>query len=234
MEQNKEGLIIAIIPARGGSKGVPKKNIKLLEGKPLIAYSIEAAKNSGVVDKVFVSTDDEEIAEVSKKYGAEIVYEKEENKDQFDLTKESYLQYAIEEIEKLGIKIKLIVFLQATSPLRNSEKVKEAIKKIYEEGYDSALSVYPTYAYFGEVKEGQYIPFRKVRQRKQEMVPWYCDNGALYVIKRPVFDRVRNRYGGKIGVVMMTEEDSLQIDYPSEWWLANQIIKRKKSKDNFD
>lgn len=220
--------IIAIIPARGESKGIPKKNIKILNGKPLIAWTIEAAKNSGVVDRVFVSTDDKEIARISREYGAEVVYEKEENKDQFDLTRESYLQYAIEEIEKLGIKIKLIVFLQATSPLRDYKVVKEAVDKIYNDNYDSVLSVFSDYGYFGEIKEGIYIPFRKIRQRKQEMTPWYCENGALYVIKRDIFDKVRNRYGGKIGTVIMNKEDSVQVDYPEDWWLIEQIIKKKK------
>ena len=228
MKNYKDGLVIAIIPVRSGSKGIPKKNIKLLGGKPLIAHSIEAAKNSGAVDKVFVSTDSSEIGKIAERYGAEVVYEKEENKDQFDLTTESYLRYAVEEIEREKIKIKLIVFLQATSPFRGAGIIKEAIEKIYGGGYDSVLSVFKTFGYYGKIKKGKYIPFRRIRKRRKEMEPWYCDNGALYVIKREIFEKVKNRYGGRIGVVEMSEEDSIQMDYPNDWWWAEQIIKKKK------
>lgn len=224
----EEGLNVAIIPARGGSKTVLKKNIKDMCGKPMIAYSIEAAKNSAKVDKVFVSTDSEEIAEVSRKFGAEIVYEKEENTDQFDLSKESYLDYAVQEIEKTGVKIRLIAFLQCTSIFRDNKEIDEAITMIDEQGYDSAITAFPSFRYYGELKDGCYVPFREVRKRKQEMEPWYCDNGALYVIKRDLFDQVKNRYGGKIGLVMMEEVNSLEIDYPYDWWLAEQLMSRKK------
>jgi len=224
-----EGLIIAVIPTRGGSQGVPGKNIKLLGGKPLIAYSIKAAKNSGVVDRVFVSTDSEEIAEVSKKYGAEII---DTTKGySYDLATESYLRYAIDKIEDKGIKIKLIVFLQATSPFRTGDVIKKAVEKIYKENYDSVLSVFPTYRYFGELKNGEYVAFRKIRKRRQEMTPWYCDNGAVYVIKRSVFNKSKNRYGGKIGIVIMSEEDSMEIDNFDDWWLAEQLVKKKTEKD---
>ncbi|MBT3866180.1 acylneuraminate cytidylyltransferase family protein [Candidatus Woesearchaeota archaeon] len=224
----ENGLVIAIIPARGGSKTVLKKNVKDMCGKPMIAYSIEAAKNSPKVDKVFVSTDSEEIAEVSRKFGAEIVYEKEENMDQFDLYKESYLDYAVQEIEKTGIKIRLIAFLQCTSIFRDNKEIDEAIAMIDEQEYDSAITAFPSFRYYGQLKDGCYVPFRKVRERKQAMEPWYCDNGALYVIKRDLFDQVKNRYGGRIGLVMMEEVNSLEIDYPYDWWLAEQLMTRRK------
>ncbi len=223
------GEIVAIIPARGGSKTILKKNIKLLDGKPMIAYTIEAAKNSKNVDRVFVSTDDEEIAKVSRKYGAEIVYEEDENIDQFDLSKESYLDYAVRAIEKEGIIINLIVFLQCTSVFRGTKEIDKGIDMIRNKGYDSAITAFPSVRYYGELKNGCYIPFRKVRERKQSTTPWYCDDGAMYIIKRDLFEKVKNRYGGKIGIVETTETFSPEIDYPYDWWLVEKLIERKKA-----
>lgn len=227
MVDTKKGTI-AIIPARGGSQGVPGKNVKKLGKKPLIAYTIEAAKNSGVVERVFVSTDNEEIAEVSMKYGAEIIWETEDKTYPYDLTTESYLRFAADEIKKMGIKIDIIVFLQATSPFRNSEIVKKAVEKIRKENYDSVISVFPTYKYFGVYEKRNYNPFRKIRKRRQEMVPWYCENGALYVLKGFILRKYKNRYGGRIGIVEMSERDSLEIDDSFDWEFAEYLFKYKK------
>jgi CMP-N,N'-diacetyllegionaminic acid synthase len=233
MVKNK-GSIVAIIPARGGSKTILKKNVKLLDGKPMIAYTIEAAVKSHGVDRVFVSTDNKEIAEVSRKYGAEIVYEKEENTDQFDLSKESYLDYAVNAIEKEGVVIDLIVFLQCTSIFRGPKEIDKGIEMI-KQGYDSAITAFPSFRYYGELKDDCYVPFRKLRERKQVMDPWYCDDGAMYVIKRDLFEKVKNRYGGKIGIVETTEIFAHEIDYPYDWWLVERLIERKKAnKTNMD
>ena len=219
---------IAIISAKGGSKGLPGKNIKVIDGKPLLGHTISAALNSGVVEKVFVSTDDKEVANIAKNYGAEIIWETEDKMYPYDLATESYWRFAVDEIEKQGTEIKLIVFMQCTSPFTTPEIVKQSVEKIYNEEYDSVITAFKTFRYYGELINEEYVPFRKVRKRRQEMIPWYCDNGAIYVIKGDVFKKVQNRYGGKIGIVEMTEEDSMEIDDPENWWLAEQLIKRKK------
>ena len=147
----KNKVIIAIIPARGGSKGIPKKNIKFLNGKPLITYSIENVIKSKYIDEVFVSTDDKKISLIAKKYGAKII-----NRPKIlardTSSSESALKHAVEEIEKLGIKIDLVVFLQATSPMRGKYDLDRAIEKFFKEKLDSLFSAQRSYFNIWEEK----------------------------------------------------------------------------------
>lgn len=220
--------VVAIIPARGGSKGIPKKNILPLAGKPLIAHTIEASISSGVVDRTIVSTDCQEIANTSKEYGAEII----ERPNEFatdTASSESVLFHAIETLEKQGYSPDIIVFLQCTSPLRKAEVITEAVNKVINKGYDSALSAYKSFKYYGKHENEEYIPFRKERIRRQEMTPWYCDNGAVYVVKKDILLKERNRYGGKIGLVMMSEEDSIEIDTLLEKEIMEKLFEKRKT-----
>ena len=236
---NKE-LTIAIIPARGGSTGIPRKNVKLLGGKPLIAYIIEATKNSRVVDKIFVLTDDEEIAEVSKKFGAEIIYEKEKNKDQFNLAKESYIQYAVGEIEKENYKIKDILFLQATSPLTTSEDIKLAYKKYKDEKYDSLLAVtksaggFKCGGFIWDDKGNSLNYDYKNRKRRKELPTTYLENGAFYIFSREGLKKYQNRLHGKIGYYIMPTIRSFELDEMEDWeileLLLNYLNKKKNGK----
>ncbi|MEK6900492.1 MAG: acylneuraminate cytidylyltransferase family protein, partial [Nanoarchaeota archaeon] len=123
-KQNKK--IVAIIPARGGSKRIPRKNIKLLAGKPLIAYTIEAAKRSASLDRIFVSTEDEEIAKVASYYGAEII-KRPDILATDNATTESVLCHAVNNLEKEGYFPELVVLLQPTSPLRGSYIIDKAV-----------------------------------------------------------------------------------------------------------
>jgi len=124
--------IVAIIPARGGSKGIPGKNIKLLNGKPLIAYSIEAAKSASSISAVYVSTDSPEIASVARKYGA-LVIDRPKELATDTATSESVLLHFAEQVDSDAI-----VFLQCTTPLTNSKDIDGAVK-LLEKGYDSVL-----------------------------------------------------------------------------------------------
>ena len=132
--------IITIIPARGGSKGVPRKNVRSLGDKPLIAHSILDAKEANLVDKVYVSTDDPEIAEVSSKYGAEIISRPSQIAGD-TASSETALIHGLSEIEQKGISPELIIFLQCTSPIRSGEDIDRAIEKLQAEKADSLLSV---------------------------------------------------------------------------------------------
>ena len=133
---------IAIIPARGGSKGVPRKNVRLLADKPLIAHSILDAQEATSVDFVYVSTDDEEIATVSANYGAAIIERPPELAND-TASSESALIHALQQLEHQGINPELLVFLQCTSPIRTGLDIDEAIAKLKAEKADSLLSVSP-------------------------------------------------------------------------------------------
>lgn len=149
--------IVAVIPARGGSKGIPKKNIVNLAGKPLIAWSIEQAKAAASVGSVWVSTDDREIADVSKRYGAEIVIRPPEYATD-GAQSEDALIHALDHIEREGgTEVDLIVFLQATSPLRDRGDIDDAVRELISSGADSLFSCMKLEDYFiWEEKDGKF------------------------------------------------------------------------------
>ncbi len=187
MFDNKK--ILAIIPARGGSKGVPKKNIIEIHGKPLIVYSIECALNSKYIDKVIVSTEDIEIANIAKQYGANVPFLRIPELARDKSKTIDALIYTIKELEKLGEEFDYLVLLQPTSPLRKSFHVDEAIENLMKSSYNDLVSV-------SEVKEHP-ILMRKIdgnnkvtnlletssTMRRQDFSKVYIVNGAIYINK---------------------------------------------------
>src|SRR3990167_4814832 len=192
--------VITIIPARGGSKGVPRKNIKSLNGKPLIAYAIEAALKSGVIDRVIVSTEDKEIAEVAKQYGAEVINRPEDLAGD-KVTLDPVIKQALEFLETQENYIPdFVSCIQPTSPLLKSEIVKACVGKVVDEGFDSCIAAFE--------------PEFPVMQRvvRQDLPKVYHENGAFYITKLSLFKKIGHRWGGKMAVVEMSEEDSIHID----------------------
>ncbi|WP_414527898.1 cytidylyltransferase domain-containing protein [Nodularia chucula] len=206
--------IITIIPARGGSKGIPGKNIRPLLDKPLIAYSIIDSQEAQLVNRVYVTTDDAEIASVSRSYGAEVIQRPIELATD-TASSESALIHALTEIEKTGISPELVVFLQCTSPLRTGSDIDRAIEQLRSENADSLLSVSPTHRFLWHqvngVTESINYDYRQ-RQRRQDMNPQYMENGSVYIFKPWVLKELHNRLGGKISMFVMNEEQSHEID----------------------
>ena len=130
--------VLAIIPARGGSKGLPRKNIADLAGKPLIAWTIEASLNSKYITKTMVSSDDKEILDISVEYGAEII-KRPENLASDDATSESVVKHAIDCLEATGEVFDIVVLLQPTSPLRNSKDIDNAIELMFSSDATSSV-----------------------------------------------------------------------------------------------
>jgi len=225
---------VAIIPARGGSKGVPRKNIKLLAGKPLIAYSIEAGLKAKNVDRVFVSTEDEEIRNISLEYGAEVIDRQEELATDTAAT-EPVLQQAVSYLEKVeGYSPDLVVLLQPTSPLRKENDIDKAISKLIEEKADSLLSVFHGSRFVWKPKnDGSFEPlnydYRK-RPRHQEM-QIYTENGSIYVTKRDILMNENCRLGGKVAAYVMAFEDSFEIDAIVDFWIIEEIMKSREGKN---
>lgn len=172
---------IAIIPARGGSKRLPGKNLMLLEDIPLIAHSILYAKeNSNFIDAVFVSTDDAEIKKTALEYGAEVIDRPTHLAGDFEPTITA-LKHVLESLELVP---ETIVLLQPTNPLRPKQLLQEAFE-IYKNGqHGSLFTVTRSHQKLGKIKENKFIPFNyQAGQRSQDMEPLYFENGLLYICK---------------------------------------------------
>ena len=227
--------IIAIIPARGGSKRIFKKNIKFMAGKPLIAYTIEASLNSELIDKTIVSTDDEEISDVAKDYGAEVIMRPKGLSKDDSPTEQAMLQ-VIEQLEKDGCKIDYIVLLQPTSPLRGTDIIDKGINIILESDADSLLSVCEVRHYYllGYFDKGYYKPEYDKRPFSHTMPKKYKENGAIYITKKDFLIKNKNRIGGKIKAIVMNEVDSIDIDEEGDFDLVERIILNAKSNNSLD
>lgn len=227
--------ILGVIPARGGSKGVPRKNIKQLGGKPLIAYTIEAALQSQL-SKVIVSTDDEEIADVSKQYGAEIPFMRPAELAT-DTASSMYLtMHALKKIEEIeGEQYDAVMLLQPTTPFRTNKDINTAIKIIKEKKSDSVISVvnvggtHP--ARMKYLKDGFLIdpPFceAKENQNRQELEPMFIRNGAIYLTKRDVL--LEGTYKGEsCAALVMPDERSINIDTLFDFEYAEWLYNKNK------
>lgn len=208
--------IITIIPARGGSKGVPGKNIRSIAGKPLIVHSIDYALDTRFENKVYVSTDDEKIAEVSRKAGVEII-DRPAALAGDTATTESAIQHALEVLETRGQAMDLIILLQATSPFRPKGSLNEIITQYQSGGFDTMLTISPTHRFFWRIQEKNAVAEYDYmhRPRRQDMTPEdirYVENGSVYLFSRKHFATTGNRLGGKIGYYIFPEEFAAEID----------------------
>ncbi len=223
---------IAIIPARGGSKGIPRKNVKVLAGKPLLAHSIQQAFTSGVIDRVLVSTDDTEIASVSWQHGAEVVWRPPELSGD-KASSESALLHALDYYARgEGSDPDLVVFLQATSPLRQAEDVRNAVETLVKDRADSLFSACTLQGFLWRVENGAPRAFnydhasRPMRQDAPEDV---VENGSIYVFKPWVLRQLQNRLGGRVSVYRMEAEHYFQIDEAADFEILETLMRKRES-----
>lgn len=227
---NKE--ILAIIPARGGSKGVPRKNVRELNGKPLIGYTIEAAKKSNKVSRVVVTTEDIEIATVSKEYKAEVPYLRPDELSQDNSPTMECILHMLNYLEKTeGYVPDYVLLLQCTSPLRNYSHINEAIDKLLNSDYDSIVSVCEAEVnpYWANIFEGDKLKYfieegRKIT-RRQELPNVYRMNGAIYLIKTEVLKKQKTFEPEEVMGYIMDSYSSVDIDTEMDFKIAEAIIK---------
>ena len=207
--------IISIIPARGGSKGIPEKNIINIAGKPLIAWTIEQSIKTKSIYKTYVSTNDNQIADISKQYGAEIIWRPEEICGD-SATSESAILHALDYLkEKQELEPDYVVFLQATSPLRKKDDINNAIDTIISENSDSLLSVVNSHCFIWGMNQSGLKSINydyKNRKRRQDFNKQYKENGSIYIFKPNILRKYNNRIGGKIAVYEMDFWQSFEID----------------------
>ncbi|MBN1663172.1 MAG: acylneuraminate cytidylyltransferase family protein [Deltaproteobacteria bacterium] len=221
---------LCIIPARGGSRGIPRKNLQLVAGKPLIAWSIETALASKSVDRLIVSTDDKQIAETAQQRGAEIIIRPPELSGD-TATSESALLHVLDALLRgKPYEPDVVVFLQPTSPYRLAADIDGAVNLLRQGGYDSVFSACPEH-FTGRWSldadaYAQPLNFDPARRpRRQDRPVEYLENGSLYVFKPHILRTTGARMGGRIGIYVMPAERSHQIDSIEDLEFMDKLMK---------
>ena len=220
--------VLGLILARGGSKGIARKNIKNLCGKPLIAWSIEIAQNADSVEKVVVSTDDEEIAEIAQKYGAEVPFLRPAELAQDDTPSMAPVLHALEQLPKF----EMILLLQPTSPLRTTTDIDGIFKMCQERKAPAAVSIcespkHPNWM-FSCSNDGKLSPFtdNPIAMRRQDLDKIYTLNGSLYLAKTDWIQDNRSLLSPETVGYLMPPERSLDIDTMFEWSLVEFLMSK--------
>ncbi|OYR74025.1 N-acylneuraminate cytidylyltransferase [Halorubrum sp. E3] len=228
-----ESAVLGLIPARGGSKGIPGKNIRELAGAPLIAHSIQAARDATAIDSVVVSTDDEEIVEVAESHGARVPFIRPSELATDEAPTAPVISHALETLHDMGEAYDAFVLLQPTSPLRTATHIDEAYSLYEESDVDSVISVYPTYdTRWERTSEGaKKLNYTDAGKRRQDRDPEYVINGAIYVTDVEQFLQTEETITGTTKMYEMTERESVDIDTPFDLWLAEQILTEWETHD---
>lgn len=230
-----EKKILGVITARGGSKRIPRKNVRSLAGKPLIAYTIIEAKKSKYIDKLIVSTDDEEIARISKEYGAEVPFMRPIELAQDETPSVNVLIHAVKFLEdNENFSPNIIVLFEPTSPLRTVEDIDNGIKKHLETGADSVVGVvkgdnrHPLKA--KKIENDKLVDFyfeEKEIIRSQDLPPVYFRNGAYYSVKRDILINTKTFYGPDTRPLVMDERNSLDINSDFDFDICEILLKKR-------
>lgn len=223
---------LAIIPARGGSKGLKNKNIKNLNGKPLIYYSIKEAQKAKCISKIIVSTDSEKVKRIALKFGAEVPFLRPKNLSADRTPMYPVIKHALEFLEKRGERFNIVIVLQPTSPLRKAADIQKAVAKLNKTKADSVVSVclaeHSPY-WMRVIKKGKVYPFVKSRQylRRQDLPKVYRLNGAVYVTRAEVLFKQGVILGKNTLPLVMPQDSSVDIDTGLDFKLAELILKNK-------
>jgi N-acylneuraminate cytidylyltransferase len=224
--------ILAIIPARGGSKRIPKKNIIPFKGKPMIAWTIEAALKSGCFDDVFVSTDDLEIAEISKKYGASVPFLRENNKDDYATVSD----VVINEKNRMQAKYDIIVMLMANCPLRTDKDIRTLLSEFIAKDRTFQISCFkygwmnPWWAHRLNKNNLPEKIFQKLDKRSQDLEDLYCPTGAIWIAKNDKLDEGGSFYGNNYSMEPLDWKKAVDIDDYEDFEFAEvvfDLLKRK-------
>lgn len=232
--------LIAIIPARSGSKGLPDKNIRLLNGKPLLAYSVEAAYKSGIFDTIHVSTDSSHYAEIAASYGADEPFLRDkqnagDSSSSWEVVREVLLKY-----ETLGRYFDICVLLQPTSPMRTAKDIKTAYELFKNENVKSLTSVtevdHPVQWCFKLngtcfMKEFALSPYKNIR--RQDLEKHYRENGAIYIVGTTnIIDPKFDFYTERCVAYIMNRNRSFDIDTMQDFIIAETIMKEQTENTN--
>ena len=230
MLTTKIGKTVAFIPIRGGSKSIPLKNIKKINGRPLVYWVLDATVNCDEIDKVIVSTDSDEINEVVSEYGSdkvEIIGRSKAVSTDTASTEAVMLEFA------LKYNFDDVILVQATSPLLKSQHIRDGIMKYNQESIDSVVSVVRQKKFIWEDSDLRSTPINYNplnRPRRQEFEGFLVENGAFYITSRSRLLETKCRISGNIGTVEMPEESYFELDEPSDWIIIENMLKKSSNK----
>ena len=218
--------LLVVIPARGGSKGIPKKNIRLMAGMPLIAYSILTAKKSRYSVDIVVSTDDDEIGRVSSRYGAEVM-SRPAHLAADEVTLDPVVYHVVLEKEKMsGEKYDVVITMQPTSPLLSVTTFDSALDFFFSNDFDSVLSgVNDPHLAWGK-KNSMIVPLYEKRLNRQYLPVHLRETGAFFISRRDCV-KEDSRFGTRVSVYPIPENESVDIDTPHDWWIAEKELLKK-------
>lgn len=231
---NMQEKILAVIPARSGSKGVPNKNIKLLNGKPLMAYTVECAKESCIFSDIIVSTDSEEYAQIARKYGASVPFlrSRETSSDTA-----GSLAVILEVLHNLPSQYDSVIMLQPTSPLREPWHIAEALALYKKKNADSVISVAKfshSIAWVNFLDETlslhNFIKKEYLNKRRQDIPEAYMLNGAVYVFRVKALNAQFNMFGEKSYAYVMDKKYSYDIDDEEDFTVVEALMHYKEGK----
>lgn len=224
--------VLGLVPARGGSKGVPRKNLRPLAGEPLLAYTARAARDSGVLDRVVLSTDDDEIAGLGRAVGLEVPFVRPAALAADDTPMLAVVQHAVAALTGAGWQPDAIVLLQPTSPLRRASHIRDAVALLQESGADSVVSVVevPRHLspdYVMAIRGGVLQPFLPEGARvtrRQDARPAYSREGTVYACWRRTLERTGGIYGDHCRPLVIDAADALSIDSQADWEEAERRL----------
>lgn len=229
---NEDPKVLALIPARGGSKGIPDKNLRPFAGRSLLAFAVDAARMSGVVDRIVVSTDSERIAEAAATLGAEVPFLRPAELAEDATPMLPVVQHAIRALETQGWSPEVVILLQPTAPLRRQQHLRESLRVLLEEKCDSVVSVVPIPAHLSphyamRLEEGRLVPYLREGEaytRRQDVPLAYYRDGTVYTFWAHVA-LAGSIYGSNCRPVILSASDSVTVDAPSDWQLAESRLR---------
>lgn len=222
---------IAIIPARGGSKRIPRKNIKSFLGKPIIAYSIEAALDSGLFDEVMVSTDDDEIAEIAQQYRAKVPFMRsKQNANDYAGTADVLFE-VLEQYKKMNFAFDKACCIYPTAPFLSIKKLKEAEALLEEQNYDCVFPIvhfsYPIQRALKKENSGKITMFQpeNIEKRSQDLESAYHDAGQFYFFRVKALFEKKQLWTDNTGAIILSEAEVQDIDSETDWKIAELKFK---------
>ena len=230
-------MVLGLVPARGGSKGVPRKNIRLLAGRPLLEYTARAAIESEVLDRVVLSTDSEEIAGIGRRVGLDVPFMRPAALAEDDTPMIAVVRHAIDALDERGWRADIVVLLQPTSPLRRPEHVRAAVRLLRDTNADAVVTVVemPRHLspdYVMRIEDGRLKPFLSegaAITRRQDARPAYWRDGTVYVCWRRTIERFNSLYGDDCRPLLIDAADALSIDSAADWDAADRVLKERLS-----